>query len=101
MPPCAPTGDKDLEVFAQALGPGEVLFAVEVPTIHKKRALLTGSAFRLVELGLRGCLATGKGGPGRLAGEMVEKHKDVVQAMLQAVPGRLAHPSCPVLSTWR
>lgn len=100
MPPRAPTGDKDLEVFAQALGPGEVLFAVKVPTIHKKRALLTGSAFRLVELGLRGCLATGKGGPGRLAGEMVEKHKVVVQAMLQAVPGRLAHQagflSCPL-----
>ncbi|KAL4449463.1 hypothetical protein ABPG77_007107 [Micractinium sp. CCAP 211/92] len=39
-------GDKDLEVFAQALAPGEVLFAVEVPTMHKKRVLLTGSALR-------------------------------------------------------
>ena len=37
---------KDLELFAGALQPGELLFAVEVPTIGGGKRLLAGSAFR-------------------------------------------------------
>ncbi|KAL4443834.1 hypothetical protein ABPG75_011571 [Micractinium tetrahymenae] len=83
-------GDKDLEVFAQALAPGEVLFAVEVPTIQKKRLLLTGSAFR--EAALHG----GAGGVWQavLPGQGLADAAEPWERPAGSLTVRLRYPAC-------
>jgi hypothetical protein len=61
-PPALHAGQKNLEVFGGSLQPGEVLFALQVATIHGKQRLLTGSAFRCGALAALTLVAAVAGG---------------------------------------